>query len=266
MKVTQLIHLLLFPLLQLGFFLVFAFTINLSYWAFLWILPAALLLNFTLHISIHYLVHFPVRNKIIAPISGFLLTAILGLPYHYYEMSHWNHHRYNNNLEDFTTTWKKKRTGEIIPKPFLSYILFWLFVPPGDLNKQFESAIRDGYSTKNKQNLASMEFVFNLILWGLLAFLSVFILIGYLLMIYIAWVLISAQNYGQHMPDEYQKHKGYSFYARWYNSIFVNNGLHKEHHDQPELSYWQLSNKKGDGAVDQPHLMAGLFLNQKRNK
>jgi fatty acid desaturase len=266
MKFRNYIHLLVFPLLQLTFYMVFAFTIDQTYWAFLWILLAALFLNFTLHISIHYVVHFPIQNKIFAPIFGLILTAFLGLPFHYYEMSHWNHHRYNNSLDDFTTTWRKNKLGQIVPKPFFIYILFWLVVPPGELNKQFETAIQEGYCSKGKQQLSSLEFVFNMLLWGLLAYLSVFLLLGYLVMIYIAWVLISAQNYGQHMPDLYQKFKGYSFYARWYNFIFVNNGLHKEHHDQPELSYWQLSDKKTDGAVDQPHLLAGLFLNKKRKQ
>ncbi|MCY7360935.1 MAG: hypothetical protein LH629_02535, partial [Ignavibacteria bacterium] len=49
------------------------------------------------------------------------------------------------------------------------------------------------------------------------------LLVGYLGMIYLGWLFVAANNYGQHLHVNYGLNKGNSYLPKWYNKIFINN-------------------------------------------
>ena len=122
-------HLLLFifPVLQAVFFALALFLMpNQLILSIAFLFIATLFLNFSLHISIHYHVHFKYKSNFLNLIIDNLYSVLLVLPFHFYKMQHFNHHRYNNLLNDFTSTWKKNDSGPA-RRSFISYSFFWVF-------------------------------------------------------------------------------------------------------------------------------------------
>lgn len=262
----QWISIWLFPFCQILSFVVFAMGIS-HHWAFVILIPvAAFFLNFSLHITYHYTVHFPVRNVLWQTLLGMLKSAFMGLPFHYYAMSHWNHHKHNNDLDDFTSTWQRKRE-EIVPKNVILYTLFWPFASTISLKDQLKIGIKEGYCTPRFLSRMALELVSNSLFFIALGWLNWQWLIGYFVMVYLGWLLISLHNYGQHLPQTYASPKANSYFAGWYNAIFINNGLHEEHHEAPAKTYWELSaSPQTDlSEIKKPHLIEALFPTQRSN-
>jgi fatty acid desaturase len=218
---------------------------------------AALALNFSLHISIHYFVHFKTKVPGLDWFLELLSSLLIGLSFQYYQMSHWNHHRYDNTLGDFTSTWKEGAQGPE-PRNIGLYALLW---PLNSLRlpQQKAQAMREGYFNRDKNRRMRLEMLVLLAFIGGLFWLNPLWGLGYCLMVYLGWVFISWQNYGQHVPKQYGQPTAYSYYHRLYNKLFLNNGWHLEHHMQPQRRYWDLKPLKTEAAITQPHLVEGFY-------
>ncbi len=257
---TQWTSLWIFPILQVTTFALFCLVIDQHFWAILFLPLSAFFLNFSLHITYHYTVHFPFKSAALQQLAGIAKTLLMGLPFHYYLMSHWNHHKHNNGLDDFTTTWKAV-DNQIVPKNVFIYALFWPFSSSKSLPLQIEQGRKEGYCTPRVQKRMLIE-LGALLVW--VAFMALYAwpwLCGYYVMVYIGWMLIALQNYGQHLPQQYGAPKANTYLSRWYNWLFINNGLHEEHHEEPAKSYWELKPQAQTphSVIAKPHLIEPFF-------
>jgi fatty acid desaturase len=251
--------LLIFPFLQLVTFAAAVQFLGTSYFAAgLLVLLAALLLSFSLHITYHYHVHFKRRSKVANRVYDLAITALLGVPFHYYQMLHWNHHKYDNAIGDFTSTWKLV-DGVTVPKNFLRYALLWPFSGNVRSYRQVEIAAREGYLKPHHRPAMRQEMFLLLLLYGTLAYLNVAVAIAYFAMVYVGWCFIAMHNYGQHLPEIYGETKGNSYYNALYNKLTLYNGLHYEHHHRPSIKYWDLAGP-ARSEIKHPHLLEGLFF------
>jgi fatty acid desaturase len=219
---------------------------------------ASLALCFALHMSYHEVAHR--SGKWCASrqlVTGLLLTPLLGVAFHGYRISHWNHHRYNNGLEDFTTTWKNEN-GHPAPKNIFVYCFSWpeVFVYGPQL---FRKSVNDGDASHRELWWCRAESLF-LVSWiAFLYWLSPAALFLYLELIYIGWVLVSLHNFGQHLPMNHESPlRTTSYNAAWYNRAFFNNGLHYEHHRRPAVPIAALQPESDSEPVTVPHLLAAF--------
>ncbi len=259
------LHLLLFPILELvNIILAFFNWQSTNYYAsIIFVLIAAVFMNFSLHISFHYKVHHPSQNKWIEMFNGFVITALLGLPYRYYQFTHWNHHKHNNSINDFSTTWANQN-DTFKRRNFWLYTIFWWYSPKFTLFKQFEIGTKEGYYTRQTQRFFVLELISNSFLLVYLIFYNWQLIIIYYLIIYIGWSFIAAHNYGQHLPVEYMGRKGYSYLNSVYNILFLNNGLHEEHHEKPGLNYWELKSMNISNSQKYPPLIDPILFKTKK--
>lgn len=264
-KLKYLLQLLAFPMLEvLG--ILFAFISWESgeiFLTFLLVFIAALAMNFSLHISYHYKVHHPSKKFLTEVILGLFISLLLGMPYRYYQFTHWNHHKHNNSIDDFSSTWNLNH-GEYLKRNFWIYSIFWWYSPKYSLIKQIEIGTQDGYFTPQSKKLFVLEVMVNSFVLGLLVFYHWQLLIVYYSIIYLGWVFIAAHNYGQHLPDVYLKRKGFDFLNSLYNKIFLNNGLHEEHHEEPAKEYWDLKPTDAHQSQNFPPLIDPLFFQTKK--
>ncbi len=218
------------------------------------LLCSGLFMNFSLHITIHHFVHFKYSNRLMNILFESLYTLNLGLPFNFYQMQHFNHHRYDNSIGDFSSTWILKE-NKIVPKGLFRYVFMW-WVPSGV--NMIVKAESEGYlSIKEKKKLLPQLILIGA-LYILIGLINPWYCLMYIIMIYIGWSLISLTNYGQHLPRKYGEEFTYSYSGRWYNFFFFNNGLHHEHHKEPNLNYNELKNSKVN-PLFVPHLLASLF-------
>lgn len=251
-----------FPLFQF-LFLVLAFYLvdtNLILSLFL-VFGASVFLNFSLHISYHYHVHFKSRYKMANFLIEIAASLLMGIPFHYYQMSHLNHHKYDNKLGDFTSTWKQEN-GNPIAKSFFIYCFLWPLAGEIRLKKQIELAKSEGYFNRRKELKMKLEWLFIFAFIVFLFYLNVLYGFAYIMMVYTGWSMIAMHNFGQHLPEKYGELKANSYYNKLYNFLFINNGLHLEHHEKPGLKYWEL-NSENKGKIEHPHLVEGLYFSSK---
>ena len=261
----QHIHMAIFPALEASLFGVAVlqipqhplFAIGLG-------LLTAAALNFTLHITVHYHVHFKSRFSIVNELAQMGFSILIGLPFHYYQMLHINHHVYDNRPGDFTSTWKALG-DRIVQRNAVAYSLLWPF--RGRARHQVRAALAEGYIAKGhpgkmrRQGIAVLTFV------ALLAWLDWRYVILYYGIFYVGWSLISLHNYGQHLPHQSRLELGNSFYSGVYNWIFVNNGLHYEHHRDPQVPYWDLLDRRDENRNNEwPHTVDGVRFTIREEK
>jgi len=222
------------------------------------LLIAALALCLSLHMSYHEVAHrssgWPAWRRIL---TGLLLTPLLGMSFHGYRVSHWNHHRYNNGLRDFTTTWTM-RDGNPRPKNLLWYCLSWprVFF---ETSRQLKTALAEGDAHLRVVLWSTAETLLQVAWLVALASYSVSALVLYVSLIYWGWVLVSLHNYGQHLPRDYDNwYRTTSFTGKWYNRLLFNNGLHYEHHAAPSVPIAELQPDEAADRVRVPHLLAPL--------
>lgn len=249
LQVAAMIGLWALPFLRADWFLLFGFAVFILCW--------------NLHVSIHYLVHHPPKNKVIRFLFFLLATLLIGLPFHYYQLLHRTHHLYNNDPRDYTSTWKEK-SGQQVPRYFLGYIFFW-FIPLVPLPQQIKEGRQNGLLTSRDRQFLVLELLFLFVIYGLLLYLTPWMALSYFVLVYLGWVLISAQNYGQHLPKSGAPHTT-SIHRKWYNFLTLNNGLHAEHHERPQVHYQDLKPDLQLEPIRQAHLFAGLtFLKVKKS-
>lgn len=246
----------IFPILQTFCFITALFLQESHFtYSLLLLFCTALFLNFSLHITIHHFVHFTPKNKVIRVLLELIYSILLALPYSFYRMQHFNHHRYNNKIGDFTSTWEKKK-DIIYAKPFFKYTFLWFL--NGSMKALFHKAISDGDLNTREKTKIRVQFLLILAMCFILIILNPLYALAYVLMFYIGWSLIALTNYGQHLPVEYDSTPAYSYHNSFYNSIFFNNGLHLEHHLEPHLNYPDLKPMK-QSKIAWPHLIIVFF-------
>ncbi len=257
-KPTKILPLLIFPSLQLVAWSAAAFGSfqGIENGFFVGgVVCAALALNFVVHISAHEWVHhgFESRSSLIVGAVG---TLLIGLPLDGYRLHHQNHHFWNNEPGDYSSTWKVHK-GQCRGRSLLAYSFGWpLFLAKAsrDLRQKMQQG-RIAYQTAltvrwQKALLVafhSLLLVTHPLLW-----------FAYFFTVYFGWVLVSVQNYGQHPPIE-ELSRGTTFSPRWYNWIFLGNGFHAEHHQQPGLPWHQVGTKSRgcptSAEISVPHLL-----------
>ncbi len=249
----------IFPIIQISCFVTAILVLEQHWlWSVLLIIVAAVFLNFTLHITVHHYVHFRFKNEVLDTIATFLYSAILVLPFNFYRMQHLNHHRFDNRIEDLTSTWKVV-DKKIVAKNFFGYSFFW-FIRGASANG-IKTSLENGDLTKSELTKIKFQFLFILAIYLLLILLNPWSALAYGIMFYLGWSLIAITNYGQHLPLNYDQPIAYSYPNKFYNILFFNNGLHLEHHEKPWLNYDELK-PGGKAKIKSPHLLV-KFLKPK---
>jgi len=246
----------IFPLLQISFFIgaISIYKENLILALVLW-LVSTLFMNFSLHIVVHHYVHFRFKSKWIDRVFELFYTLIICMPFNFYRMQHFNHHRYNNLIGDFTSTWKQEKEG-IVPSKYFNYSFLWFL--GGSVKKWIIQAKSDGDLSEERQTKMKNEFVFLMLFYGLILYVYPVIALAYGGLFYFGLSLIATTNYGQHLPLVYGQTVGHSYYNKFYNWLFFNNGLHHEHHSHPNLDYPELK-EDHKSEISLPHLLMGPF-------
>lgn len=217
------------------------------------ILIGALAMCFSIHIFFHEYVHYTMSKKSIK-IVDYLFSILMGLPLDGYRIHHLNHHKYDNSLNDYSSTWKNSPKGPI-PQGVLEYVFGWprqLIKAKKDVQKKF---IRNEYLRKVGQRIPAQNLAI-LIFVVCLAMVSFKVLFLYMLLVYAGWAFTSLQNYGQHLPIK--DYKTTSYYNKFYNKMFFNNGLHKEHHKYPGKAWNELKIMDKGEEINCPHIFAGM--------
>lgn len=256
--IRSIIFMALFPLLEMSLFIKGYFVIDESpVLALVFVFLAGVAMCFSLHITYHAHVHFKTKSKFINRIIDFLYSILTGLPFHFYYLLHTNHHVYDNEVEDYTTTIKREN-GKIVAKNILLYTIFW-FKGSRRPMQMMKLGINEGYFTEEQRKKTRIEFLVIVLFEVLLGFFHWQLLVLYFALIYFGWLFISLHNYGQHLPNKKGIDIGNSYYNRLYNFIFVNNGLHYEHHKYPVKVYWELEQEKDKNLNNKlPHLLDGF--------
>lgn len=200
-----------------------------------WVLAAALVHTFTVHVCVHEFLHYSDRRRL-APAAGWVFSVATGVPFDGYRLHHHNHHRYENGAGDFSST---------VSRPLWRYALGW----PVQLVKTGRALRASGISVGAQKFAIAAAF-------ALLAAGAWWWPLLYLLMVYLGWALVSVHNYGQHPPAEGSPIP--SFSARWYNLLFFNNGLHHEHHAEPGKPWGELEPDPAARQIATAHLLAPL--------
>ena len=223
----------------------------------LYLLAAAFFLCLSLHVTYHEVAHHCARwgSKVQIPL-GILLSLLMGVSFHAYRMGHFNHHRYNNRLEDFTSTWVQK-SGQPVARNLLIYCLTWprafLFLLP-----QAKKVLQDGDAIPRDILLCLVESGLLLLLIAGLFSYDWVVAIFYIELAYIGWALIGLHNYGQHLPVKYGEFVATSYPATWYNRLLFNNGLHYEHHMHPAEPIAKLNADPDAPMIRWPHFIVPL--------
>lgn len=246
----------IFPLLQV-LFLVGAISIYKEYFIgalVLWFI-SALFLNFSLHITVHHYVHFRFKSKWLDRLLEIFYTLIISMPFNFYRMQHYNHHRYNNLIDDFTSTWKQEKK-KIIPTNYFYYSFLWFINSP--VKNDIYQAKLEGDLSEERHKRMKVEFIILALFYVTLLLINPIFALAYGGVFYLGWSFIATTNYGQHLPLIYGQTIGHSFYNRFYNWLFFNNGLHYEHHAHPSIDYLDLE-AEFKSEINWPHLLMGPF-------
>jgi len=222
---------------------------------------AAFVLSFSVHIFFHECIHYS-TDKPLNIFFQWMASLLIGLPFDGYRVHHYNHHQYDNHEGDFSSTFQFIQ-NEQKPYRLWSYILGW----PRQL-------VRCGIYLRNIQDdkcewlqsiKARMPAQRSFILIGVtfLALLSWKYAIMYISLVYIGWAFISLQNYGQHHPS--LNGEASTLSSTIYNKLFFNNGLHWEHHAQPNLPWNELSPHELSPKIHKPHILNFKYP-QNRNR
>jgi len=250
-----------FPLLEAG-----SFALAVALWdqsvlaASLCLILAALGLNYSIHISFHEMMHQRIfKSRVLDGILRLINSLWMGVPFDGYCLHHENHHRYNNSIEDYSTTWREGPDGPV-PQHWLLYSLSWPVHVARALRvtRIEETAGR----VTNRMRWNKREKAFLLIAWMLFGWYSPTLLGMYILVTYLGWTLSAVHNFGQHPPIDLGAHETTSVYSPTFNLLFMNNGLHREHHQNPGKRWSHLvpqPDADSRWTIPRPHLFQPLL-------
>lgn len=250
----RLVPLAVFPAVQTACFV----TAGLLYRTHPWLAAgifalAVLAMDLTVHIFLHECIHAS-KPESVPWLGSFALSLVGGLPFDGYRLHHYNHHRYDNGPGDWSSTWRWDGSGKRRPRRLLAYVFGW----PGELARARVAVREDakaGLLSVAIQRRLKWEKIFIALVTVSLAVFSWPWAVGYLVMTYGGWALVSLHNFGQHLPVEGQAPVT-SFKARFYNAILFNNGLHFEHHAEPSKAWFEMEANPAAPRAGGPHLVA----------
>jgi fatty acid desaturase len=211
---------------------------------------SALLLCLSVHVSIHEAVHHPQLARF--PLAGPIFSVVIGLPFRGYRWHHLNHHRWNNALDDYSSTWRSTPAGPR-PWPLLRYVLGW----PRQLVRSglaMRAAYAGGQISPSVHRATRVEQATLILLVIGLAVLAPRLALQYLALVYVGWALIALQNFGQHPPREYGVERPTSYYSPLYNRLLFRNGFHAEHHEEPQVPWHEITPAPRE-PIGAPHLL-----------
>jgi fatty acid desaturase len=214
------------------------------------LLLASLLLCLSVHVSVHEAVHHPRLARF--PLAGPIFAVAMGLPFQGYRWHHFNHHRWNNALEDYSSTWRATKDGPR-PWPLWRYMLGW----PRQLVRSglaMRAAHAAGEVPAALHRSIRREQATVLLFVGALAAVAPRLALQYVVLVYIGWALIALQNFGQHPPRTYGVDRPTSYYSPLYNLLLFRNGFHAEHHEEPNLP-WHDIEPTPSAPIHAPHLL-----------
>lgn len=181
----------------------------------------------------HNFLHTPFfKNSILNQAFSLLNSANLGLPQILYKYHHLNHHRYNNSMEDPSSTYLFGKNNQ--QEHWITYSAF--------------SLLRDGTKKawlqtmqKKEGHLLASEILVVLSYCGILIFIDwKFFLMVYLPLFYCGWFLAHVENYFEHYKARAPSDRfgnAVSHYSKIYNLFMFNEGYHQEHHISPQ-EHW----------------------------
>jgi fatty acid desaturase len=242
---------LVLPLLQVAVFVASCWIAPSQPWvAGALFLASAVLLCLSVHVGIHEAVHHPELARF--PLAGPVLSLAMGLPFQGYRWHHLNHHRWNNELPDYSSTWRGTAAGPR-PWPLLPYVLGW----PRQLVRSglaMRAADAAGQVPPRVKRAIRVEQATLLVTVAVLAAFAPGVALRYLALVYVGWALIALQNYGQHPPREYGREAPTSYYSALYNRLLFRNGFHAEHHERPQVPWYAIA-ASPRGSIRAPHLL-----------
>lgn len=168
-----------------------------------------------------------------------ILNSInIGLPYSYYYHEHLLHHRYGNDrpdqdgqTKDPTSTFACGKNGFHEPMP--AYCGLGIF--RADLPHSFGEIWRKG---ERVQLVCESLVCAGVLIWYLWTSWQFFLFL-YVPTFYGGWFLEHLENYYEHFgcnPDDRFRNST-SYYGKFYNWLFCNEGYHQEHHLRPNV-HW----------------------------
>ena len=182
--------------------------------------------------------HSEILNKIMLVFS----SANLLYPMTVIDDEHRLHHGFNNDpirngtTQDPTSTYRKGKNGK--QEAWLSYILLNVF----RANSPME--LRGIIKNLGKGSHGKIVFVELLLIALTIGFVLYidwrWFFVGLVPSFYIGWVLTDHHNYFEHYHarDPYNRFaNSVSYYGRFYNKIWFNEGYHQEHHIKPQ-AHW----------------------------
>ncbi len=214
-------------------------------------LISCLALNFTVHVSLHEFVHHyqPKSNR---DLGSLFFSLFAGLPFDGYRLHHYNHHQYNNQIKDYSSTWQMTAHG-FKPYNLAFYAFAWLaFLEKARQNIQKD--IVAGVLPKFYSERLKFQKIGLFLFYALLAAISKVAFLLYFLHVYLGWVLISLHNYGQHPPVT-GVNEPTTFANSIFNAFFFKNGLHWEHHHNPSVHWSDLELSPNSKRIQVPHLL-----------
>jgi fatty acid desaturase len=232
------------------------------YTSFTLFLISCVALNFSIHVSLHEFVHHyqPKSNH---DFLSLIFSYVAGLPFDGYRLHHYNHHQFNNQINDYSSTWKITASGY---KPYnLGFYAFGWLLFLEKARKHIQKQIKNGELPDLYRARLQFQRIGILLLYIALLSISKTAFLLYFFHIYFGWVLISIHNYGQHPPVASLRYQPTTFAGLTFNSFFFKNGLHWEHHKEPSKPWADLEISASSPRIQVPHLIEPLLQTDLEN-
>ena len=156
----------------------------------------------------------------------------MGLPQIIYKYHHLNHHRYNNSLEDPSSTFLYGKNNQQEHWIWYSALSFFR----DGTQKAWIIAVEKGES-----HILYSELAMAVGFWSFFCLVSwKFFVFAYIPLYLCQWFLAHVENYYEHFKASNPTNRyanSVSFYPRWYNLFMFNEGYHQEHHISPQ-EHW----------------------------
>lgn len=156
----------------------------------------------------------------------------LGLPQILYRHHHLTHHRYNNSLEDPSSTKLNGKGGG--HEHWIPYSAFSLL--RDGTHKAWILAIKKGEGRE-----LVLQVLMTIAVWSLWIYLDWrWALTVWLPLFWWGWFLAHMENYFEHFKATHPESRyanSVSYYGKIYNLLMMNEGFHQEHHISPQ-THW----------------------------
>lgn len=191
-------------------------------------------LSLALYAVLHEQYHIQTRLGPIAPRDiGLLFAATIGFSFQIYTSHHRNHHQHGDGPRDYSTTRKPDGTHIAVPaylkqhamRPFaLQLIPFFSIMTMQQKNRSAFTFVDEG-----------VRIGFRLLALWLGGFSGFIFLLAFQLL---AITTIMTLNYYQHQGIA--AGRGRTWETPWFNRIFLNLGLHDQHHLEPARPWHEM--------------------------